>query len=827
MTHEEERSLMSSRVRSRSVPDALSLLWRRLLSWMAAAGSLSALCAESAAAQGVRYTLLPSTSYVRWSADLGLERALLFGGRAVADFGPLVGLEGHYLVGGIVGRFSETGLTDSLGGPLGNGTLDLVDYGLGVRASFGNASFAPFLRAGGSVLRFDDGARAGPRQIAVTYGGGIRINASPRLRAEFFAEDMRFRLDRSALAPGATPGTDPQRNELRSNLVLGAGLGFVLGGGLPGEEPRERWSVASVPLEAFVGRLDFAGTRLPVQSVAGVRAGIDVGNYVGLRGYFLSGVASGFSRLEGVRSMGGEAQFNLNAAPRLAPYLIVGGGTLDFEAGVRDSAGAKPAARTLLILGGGVGLRLTDKFRLNVAARDLLHGRDATLGDVAAASQLDHNWLYSAGVTVSIGRSRRGIALVSNTKPTAPAADTASAAAAPDSLARPDSPAPAPGVSMETPAHATGDSAVTAGVKGRYHSATSVVLPVPTEGELYIRYGPARADDTPSSRRMSTGASDPRSTPGVAREDWSNALGPLEDTTTVVAAVRRMLDARWAADSALIHRLVVIEMARSRADEARRGGANPASVSQSIGGGIAAPPAAPATPAIPGDAALLSRLRTDRDLARAETRRLQLRLDSIEAARRASVTARADAERTSALRAQQGEAEDAAAARDAAHADSVAALRADEELDRRREDALLVLERSIPSVTSIRESERGLVIALGNNVFASGERSLSDQAQRDMREIATVLALYPDAPVAVEGHTDATGSAVVNQRLSEARAEAVRLALVAHGIGSERIIARGYGQTRPVADNTTADGRARNRRAEVIILGRQRPTSNP
>lgn len=817
------------RSRSRSVSGALSFPGRRLLPWVAVVASLSALRAESATAQGVRYTLVPSTSYVRWSADLGLERALLFGGRAVADFGPLIGLEGHYLVGGgIVGRFSEMGLTDSLGGPLGNGTLDLVDYGVGVRASFGNASFAPFLRAGSSVLRFDDGARAGPRQIAVTYGGGIRINASPRLRAEFFAEDMRFRLDRSALASGATPGTDPQRNELRSNLVLGAGLGFVLGGGQPEEEPRARWSVASLPLEAFAGRLDFAEPGLPVQSVAGVRAGIDAGNYVGLRAYYLRGVTSGFTELDGVRSMGGEAQFNLNAAPRLAPYLIVGGGTLDFDAGYRNGAGGSPIDRTLLILGGGVGLRLTDKFRLNVAARDLLHGRDATLSDVATASELDHNWLYSAGVTVSVGRSRRGIALVSNTKPVAPAADTASAAAVPDSVVRPDSAAPTPGITMRTPARAAGDSAVAAGVERGYHSATSVVLPVPTEGELYIRYGPVRADDTPSSRRVSTGAPDPRPTPEVAREDSGRAPPALADTATVMAAARRMLDARWATDSALIHRLVALEIGRWKADEARQAAVNPQpSVSLSTGGGIAAPPAAAASSGIPGDTALVSRLRTDRDLARSETRRLQLRLDSIEAAGRLNAAARADAERTSALRAQQAEGE--AAARDAARSDSVAALRAGEELDRRREDALLVLERSIPSVTGVRESERGLAIALGNNVFASGESSLSDQAQRDLRAIATVLALYPDAPVAVEGHTDATGSVGVNQRLSEARAEAVRAALIAHGIGSERITSRGYGQTHPVADNTTADGRARNRRAEVIILGRQRPrpTSNP
>jgi outer membrane protein OmpA-like peptidoglycan-associated protein len=86
-----------------------------------------------------------------------------------------------------------------------------------------------------------------------------------------------------------------------------------------------------------------------------------------------------------------------------------------------------------------------------------------------------------------------------------------------------------------------------------------------------------------------------------------------------------------------------------------------------------------------------------------------------------------------------------------------------------------------------------------------------DEAIRILREENTVV-------VIAEGHTDATGSAAYNQKLSERRADAVRRYLVNGGIGAERIQTEGFGESRPVASNETADGRAQNRRVELRIL---------
>ena len=86
-------------------------------------------------------------------------------------------------------------------------------------------------------------------------------------------------------------------------------------------------------------------------------------------------------------------------------------------------------------------------------------------------------------------------------------------------------------------------------------------------------------------------------------------------------------------------------------------------------------------------------------------------------------------------------------------------------------------------------------------------------------QIEQVLALLRDDPalsLSVEGHTDATGDADHNQRLSQARAQSVMAALVEQGIEAERLQAAGFGQSRPMADNDTEEGRARNRRVELV-----------
>jgi outer membrane protein OmpA-like peptidoglycan-associated protein len=221
------------------------------------------------------------------------------------------------------------------------------------------------------------------------------------------------------------------------------------------------------------------------------------------------------------------------------------------------------------------------------------------------------------------------------------------------------------------------------------------------------------------------------------------------------------------------------------------------------------------------------RLTTDEAARRAEQERLDRMTD--EERRRAQAEAeeaRLRAEREAAAR-REAEAEAARArqAAEAATAEAEAARQRAREAEERLYQSLLDLDRLMTNVTAIRETERGLTVVLGQGLFAVGQSDLSPRARDEVGRIAAVLAQYPQHNISVEGHTDSTGSLATNQRLSEQRANAVRAALVAHGIDPARVHVVGHGPSLPIADNATAAGRAQNRRVEMVILGARRPGS--
>jgi outer membrane protein OmpA-like peptidoglycan-associated protein len=116
-----------------------------------------------------------------------------------------------------------------------------------------------------------------------------------------------------------------------------------------------------------------------------------------------------------------------------------------------------------------------------------------------------------------------------------------------------------------------------------------------------------------------------------------------------------------------------------------------------------------------------------------------------------------------------------------------------------------------------KKTDRGLVITLGDVLFATGQADLKSGARHSLGKLSAFLQQYPDRTVQIEGFTDSVGSDDYNQGLSERRADAVRDALTGMGIASDRIRTRGLGKSSPVAGNDTATGRQQNRRVEVII----------
>ena len=116
-----------------------------------------------------------------------------------------------------------------------------------------------------------------------------------------------------------------------------------------------------------------------------------------------------------------------------------------------------------------------------------------------------------------------------------------------------------------------------------------------------------------------------------------------------------------------------------------------------------------------------------------------------------------------------------------------------------------------------KKTDRGIVITLGDVLFAVDVARLNPSGMRSAQKLADVLQQNPKRTVLIEGYTDSTGTASHNQELSERRADAVRNALQEMGVSAQRVTTRGYGQTNPVASNDTQQNRQLNRRVEIVL----------
>ncbi|MBN2191772.1 MAG: OmpA family protein [Polyangiaceae bacterium] len=140
--------------------------------------------------------------------------------------------------------------------------------------------------------------------------------------------------------------------------------------------------------------------------------------------------------------------------------------------------------------------------------------------------------------------------------------------------------------------------------------------------------------------------------------------------------------------------------------------------------------------------------------------------------------------------------------------------KAREDVEKKLSAALMSLEK----IAQVKEEARGVVITLSGSVlFASGKSELLPIAQSKLDDVAKAVKDQGYKKIIVEGHTDNIGTESNNIALSQRRAEAVRSYLITRGIESAKTTAIGIGESRPVADNSTAEGRANNRRVELVV----------
>jgi outer membrane protein OmpA-like peptidoglycan-associated protein len=118
----------------------------------------------------------------------------------------------------------------------------------------------------------------------------------------------------------------------------------------------------------------------------------------------------------------------------------------------------------------------------------------------------------------------------------------------------------------------------------------------------------------------------------------------------------------------------------------------------------------------------------------------------------------------------------------------------------------------------LRQTESGVVVTLGDVLFETGQSGLREEALSSLVEVVDLLQSQPDHKIRIEGHTDSTGDATANLKLSDQRANKVMDSLVELGVDPVRVTAMGMGENFPIASNETEEGRSQNRRVDVILL---------
>ena len=143
------------------------------------------------------------------------------------------------------------------------------------------------------------------------------------------------------------------------------------------------------------------------------------------------------------------------------------------------------------------------------------------------------------------------------------------------------------------------------------------------------------------------------------------------------------------------------------------------------------------------------------------------------------------------------------------------------------ESKAMSLSNQVDNLTT-KKTDRGVVLTFGDILFETGESDVKPGAMRTLERVAEFLKEYPERQIVVEGFTDSVGRDEFNQQLSEKRAQSVESALADSGVKEARLQSKGFGESHPVASNSTKEGRQLNRRVELLILNedKQQVSSN-
>ena len=138
----------------------------------------------------------------------------------------------------------------------------------------------------------------------------------------------------------------------------------------------------------------------------------------------------------------------------------------------------------------------------------------------------------------------------------------------------------------------------------------------------------------------------------------------------------------------------------------------------------------------------------------------------------------------------------------------------------RQQEAISKLNELQSQLIQVSKDARGIILSMSDILFDVNKATLKQDLKTSLAKVAGILSVYQQFNVSIEGNTDNTGSEEHNMKLSQQRADNVRDFLVEQGIDGNRLTAKGLGMSMPIADNSTKEGRQKNRRVDLVITDR-------
>ncbi len=395
---------------------------------------LVAVPAVRAQVSGISYTLSPVGERVFWDDEAALTNGYLYGGQLGLGFGKYLQVSGLYLLGNdFETDFGAYDAFDGLG--FDDVSVDIRRYGGQLRLNLGGgfgsgAELLPYLSVGTGIIRFNPGNREDTEQIYAAGGAGLTFVVADRYTLSVGGELLAYRFN-----PAASFLTASQQAQLPNPVgdymetvyspAVRAALRIHLGGREPDEltaldrSLREQFGGGGglrLFVEPFYGRIEFnEALGFPKdQNVAGVNVGVELGPYVGLRGFYWRGVEGdqffdGFpEEFQDIAFYGGELTLDFGSGfgeQSFVPYLLVGGGYVDVLSDYADDyqgAVPPPEGRYFATAGGGVELVLAENLSLQGGLRYLfMSNQDAA--DVSQPSEVYGSPMYTFGIEFSLG----------------------------------------------------------------------------------------------------------------------------------------------------------------------------------------------------------------------------------------------------------------------------------------------------------------------------------------------------------------------------------------------------------------------------------------